>query len=99
MTKIRSLSLVKSGQIRIYDRAVNFKEEIKLDLKKFDESNRNITIISMLMREDRIYLLSDNKVLLVISVGDWKNIDFYFKKEEGNNIIELILSYLFYLFP
>ena len=89
--------IVQNSQIRIYDRALNLKEEIKLDLKKFGESNENITIISMFLREDRIYLLSDNKVLLVISVGDWKNIDFYFKKEEGNSIIQLILSYLFYL--
>ena len=100
----------QNGQIRIYDRALNFKEEIQLDLKKFqesncitwvnsmlmrkiDESNENISIISMLMREDRIYLLLDNTVLLVVSVGDWKSIYFYFKKEEGNNTIELILSY------
>ena len=87
-----------NGQIRIYDRALNFKKEIRLDLKKIGESNKNITIISMLMREDRIYLLSNNKVLLVVSVGDWKNMDSYFKKEEGNNTIELMLSYLFYLF-
>ena len=88
----------QSSQIRIYDRALNLKEEIQLDLKKFDESNKDITIISMLIREDRIYLLLRNTVLLVVSVGDWKNINSYFKKEEGNNIIELILSYLFYLF-
>ena len=90
----------QNNQIRIYDRALNFKEEIKLELKKFKESNKDflffITIISMLMREDRIYLLLDNTVLLVVSVGDWKNIDSYFKKEEGNNTIELMLSYLFY---
>ena len=87
----------QSSQIKIYDRALNFKEEIKLDLKKFDESNKNISINRMLMREDRIYLLSNNKVLLVVSVGDWKNIDSYFKTE-GNNTIELMLSYLFYFF-
>ena len=84
----------QNGQIRIYDRALNFKEEIKLDLKKFGEY---ITSISMLMREDRIFLLLFKQVLLVVSVGDWQNIYSYFKKEEGNNtIIELILSYLFY---
>ena len=87
----------QSSKIRIYDRALNFKEEIKLDLKKFKNSicNTWMKSNSMLMREDRIYLLLDNKVLLVVSVGDWKNIDSYFKKEEGNNIIELI--YLIYL--
>ena len=81
----------QNSQIRIYDRALNFKEEIQLDLKKFqesncitwvnsmlmrkiNESNENITIISMLMREDRIYLLLDNTVLLFVFVGDWDNI-------------------------
>ena len=29
----------QSSQIRIYDRALNFKEEIKLELKKFENSN------------------------------------------------------------
>ena len=78
------------GQIRIFDRALNFKEEIKLELKKFGEY---IIIISMLMREDRIYLLLRNTVLLVVSVGDWDNINFYFKKEESNNFVKLILSF------
>ena len=93
----------QSSQIRIYDKALNFKEEIKLDLKKFKNSNciAWMKSNSMLMREDRIYLLLDNfswNLILFVSVGDWKNINFYFKKEEGNNTIQLILSYLFYLF-
>ena len=89
----------QNGQTRIYDRTLNFKKEIKLELKKIEESNKNIlffTIISMLMREDRIYLLLSNTVLLVVSVGDWKNINIYVRKVEGSNTIELILSYLFY---
>ena len=90
----------KSSQIKIYDRALNFKKEIKLELENIDESNQNITIISILMGEDRIYLLSDKKVLLVVSVGDWKNINFYFKKEEGNNtIVALYVTYNVYMVP
>ena len=80
----------QNSHIKIYDRALNFKEEIRLEMKKFREY---ISIISMFLREDRIFLLSNKRELLVVSVGDWKNMDFYFKKEEGNNTTELILSY------
>ena len=86
----------QNSYIKILDRALNFKEEIKLEMKKFREY---IYINSLFLREDRIYLLSNKRELLVVSVGDWKNMDSYFKKEEGNNTIELMLSYLFNLFP
>ena len=83
------------GQIRIYDKALNFKEEIKLELKKFELSNQNISIIfiiSMFIRGEMIYILLNKKILLV-SMRDWKNISHYFKKEGNINISYYYSSY------
>ena len=86
----------QNSQIKILDRALNFKEEIQFDMKYITGSNYYILMTSMF--KDKLFLLFNQRAFLVVSVGDWKNIDFYAKKGEGNNLYVLcIFIYLFYL--
>ena len=78
------------GLVRIYDRALILKETLDLQcaLKKFTGLNHYNSMNSMSMREDKLYILFNKRVLSVVSVGDWRSMDFYFKKGEGNNTIQ-----------
>ena len=78
------------GLVRIYDRALILKETLDLQcaLDKFTGLNHYNSMNSMSMREDKLYLLFNKRVLSVVSVGDWRSMDFYFKKGEGNNTIQ-----------
>ena len=77
------------GSIKLYDRTLILKEKLKLDLKKFREPNR---VYSMVMKGNNIFILLTNKILLFVPFGDWKNIGFYFKKEEGNDFTNYRIS-------
>ena len=72
------LTLHSSGFFRIYDRVLNLKEEVTLEFDKFGKSSCK----QMILREDIFYLLY-NESILTVALGDWDNIRYLFKTENG----------------
>ena len=69
-----------NGHLLIYDRILNLKEEVCL---KFEKSGKGVCCQEVKLIEDIFYITCYQRILTV-AVGDWNNVRYLLKTENGN---------------